>query len=74
MDPTERLIDLMSALERLEEAHIDNNEPDGEEAQAARADAISALGDLQEWLEELNGSPPLVSEVVLTKKPKAAGG
>ncbi len=74
MDPTEALIELFSAFERLEEAHFDDDAPAGEEAVAARADVLGGFEQLREWLEDLNGAPPRISEIVLKGKSRAVGG
>jgi len=65
MDPTETLIEFLSALQRLEVA-CDEGDCEGEEASAARNDAIGHGMNLIEWLRDLNGAPPKVSDIDLS--------
>jgi len=63
MDPTQTLIDLLSTLQDLEQAHEDD--AISEETAELREQAVSQLESLREWLGPLAGYPPKISEVEL---------
>jgi hypothetical protein len=67
MDPTQVLIELLNALQELEDEHEDN--PAGEAAELARTEAIGKLNALSEWLGPLNGFPPKISTIDLDADP-----
>jgi hypothetical protein len=61
VDPTQALIDLMTALDELEAAFEDD--PKSEAVELLRTEAIGHLNALSNWLGPLNGFPPKVSEI-----------
>ena len=63
MDPTQTLIDLLTALQRFETEFA--KDPKSEASEQQRTEAIGQLDALRQWLGPLDGAPPNVSEIEL---------
>ena len=61
MDPTQTLIDLISALEQFEESY--EEDPKSDDTEMLRTEVIGHLNALTNWFGPLNGYPPEISEI-----------